>query len=242
MARDLSVLVDPISDLRRPVDETLSRKAIHDQLSIAVTVVSGDHPGCEVVLLPWRERPHQDELRPVFTGQAHHHVTDEGSWIRRCPGNLPLVFPMIECLRIAHVKRRVQRALNLKQVFRVAHMDAQVGWHRAEWLKYTPIDLGKRLDHGIRRITHVRVQRTVVCIDHDLHAVPHVGRAVGQTLGIRISVARRVGVADPPQSSFPGDHQIGIVVEAQERQSLLRSLLNRAVIENPAVAGDFPGE
>src|SRR5688572_22496012 len=77
LARDLGVLVDPVRDLVRTEHETLPREAIDRELAEVWAVVPRHHPRREVVLLPRRERTHEDELRLALTRQPHHHVAEE---------------------------------------------------------------------------------------------------------------------------------------------------------------------
>src|SRR5439155_6794430 len=131
LPRYFGVLVDAIDDLVRAKDEALSRKAIDGELAVMRAVVPRHHPRREVVLLPWRERSHKHELGFALAWEAHHHVAQEGFTggapfgasgrpVARHTGNLPLIFAVVERLRIAHVVRRIQHGLHAKEIFRIS--------------------------------------------------------------------------------------------------------------------------
>ena len=55
--------------------------------------------------------------------------------LRATSGDLPLIFAVIERLRLHHVVRRVQRRLEPEQIARIAQVPADVGGHRRERLE-----------------------------------------------------------------------------------------------------------
>src|ERR1035437_10417142 len=73
------------------------------------------------------------------------------------------------------------------------------------------------------------------CVDNDLHRITNVVEIETlRRLCIGKIVARRIGVLDPDQSPV-ADHQIGVVIEAQERGDCAHPFLDVAADEETGI-------
>ena len=152
--------------------------------------------------------------------------------------DLPLVLPVVEVLRRIHVVGRVEAGLDPVDVVRIPDVRAEIGRHAVQRREDAGEDARPGPDQRIGRRAHIGGQRPVVRVDHELDAVPHVGRAVAQPLGVGIVVRGGVGVEDPLERAVVREHQIGIAIEPEERQRRLRPVHDVPVVEHPAVVGD----
>ena len=93
--------------------------------------------------------------------------------------------------------------------------------------------------HGIHQ---VKVDGPVIGIDNHLYRIADVVE-VDALRGLRIGkiAARRIGILHPEQPPIV-DHQIGVVVEAQERGDRAYPFPDVAAEHDPAVAGDVARE
>ena len=96
--------------------------------------------------------------------------------------------------------RRVQRGLNPEQVARIAYVTSHIDRHRTDRFEDSTENLRVRTDHRIAGIGDIGVDRSVVRIDHDLHAIAHVARTVGGALRVDVlapaAVGRHLDLAD----------------------------------------------
>ena len=152
--------------------------------------------------------------------------------------NLPLVLPVIERLGGIHVVRRVENRLDAEQVGRVAHVRAHVRRNRRRRLEKARENLRVRPNDRIPVIDDIGIDRAVVRVDHDFHAVAHVVRAIVEPLGVRITRRRCVRIENPLQLAIGRDDHVGILVELEEWQREAGSQRYLAIVKDLALSSN----
>ena len=109
--------------------------------------------------------------------QAHEHVVglhgDRFSPVLLVRGR-PQVLLVVEDPRHRHVVAAIDLNLNREQVFGVAQMLSQVGWHLRQIAEHSGEGAPVDLQHGVLRVGNVEGHVPVVGIDDDLHRVANV--------------------------------------------------------------------
>ena len=131
----------------------------------------------------------------------------------------------------------VKPRLNQEQVLRIANVLLQARRHGSERLEQAREDalVGRR--DRVCGIHQIKVDGPVIGVDDDLHRIADVVKIeVLRGLCIGKIIARRIGILHPEQPPV-ADHQIGVVVEAQERGDRAHPFLDIAADHNSTVAG-----
>ena len=161
--------------------------------------------------------------------------------------DLPEVLLLVEDRGVGHVVVRVLRRLDLEEVLRVPEVRLDVRRRLILRREEAGERLRPHLDDGVRFIRVVG-DGARVRVDLDLHRVPHVVRVPGEVVVrrgiqgnlVRVGVLGGGGVGVPyPFQAAVGHHQVGILVERQERDGLAHPRLQIAVDHDAAVRLDL---
>ena len=171
-------------------------------------VTAPGNPANQIIPVGRREWQNLNELHARFARQFHQH---EVRLHRLCHllsafahayfgSDCPQILTVVKRSRIRHVIQAVHFRLQFEQQLRVAHVLAQPGRHHGRILKQTRKDAAVRRDDWVLCVKHVKRGRTVVGVDHDLDAVPHIVNGISpETVmaRVRIAVRDRKRVHDP---------------------------------------------
>ena len=205
------------------------------------TVAARRQPRTHVVAVVGSKGQQQHELLVLLPGQAHDGVVRLHLalfLVHRADRDAQQVLLVVEDLRVLHVVGGVHLRLHLEKVLRIADVGEQRVGHGRYRLEQARKPAGVSLDHGVVGIGDVEVHRAVVGIHHGLHRVAHVVADALGGLGVRIAVGCGVAVDDPEEASLRRHHQVGVLVEVEERRQLPHPVVNPAVVEDAALRGE----
>ena len=121
-------------------------------------------------------------------------------------------------------------------------MPAQVRRHRLERPEEARERVGVRAHQRVARVGEVVRHGPVVGVQGRLDGVPDVVAEPGDGIRVRVAVGDRVPVEDPHEASVVGHHDVGVVVELEERRDLAHPLLDAPVDHDPTVRGQVVRE
>ncbi len=208
-------------------------------------VTAGHQPRRQIVLQARGERQHLNELRLLLARQPHDRVV---GLHRRRVGltinhrHLPLVFLVVEDLRIGHVERRERGRLHLEDAFGISHVAAKFFRHLGQRLEHSRKDPAHRLHDRVVRLGDVERHRPVIRVDDHFHRVADVVAPTHvERCRVRIVRTGRVGVLDPENAPLR-HNRIGIRVVLEERRERTHPTGNPAVVHDAAFGGDLIGD
>ena len=150
------------------------------------------------------------------------------------------------------------RALDLEQVLRVAHVLEHLRRHVLDRLDDAREGVHPREQHGVARIPGVQRDGAVVGVDDGLHRVAHVVRLVARDepgghgaradgvarrlveahpAAVRVLVRQRVAVDDPLDAAV-GHDGVRVLVEREPRRDLLDARQRIAIPHDPGLRVD----
>ena len=151
------------------------------------------------------------------------------------------VFLLVENFRISLMVFGINLHLDFKQVLGVAQVGFQLRRHAFEAFQESGIHAVIGLNDGVFGVGQIVIHCAVVRVHHDFHRVADVIELLVMRLGEGVAVGVGVGVLDPEETLL-GDHNVGILVQKNERRDGFDALDDVAPEEDAALVVGFGGE